>query len=158
MRWYKRSVVFAIGLFLELIIAVISCFLIKQNHEWLASLALPYFAPRSFLLYGAIMEIVYLSVAASLALYTAEARDLIRGISMTAIEGIAEISTLLFFFRFTYEITAFFLATITMVLFILNTMVFLAKNDAAGIVRLPALAATIYLWAVIYCILMINFA
>ncbi len=158
MRWYKRSVVFAIGLFLEVIIAVISCVLIKENHEWLMSLALPYFAPRAFLLYGVIMETLYLSSAASLALYTLEPRDLIRGISLTALEGIAEIVTLLFFFRFTYEITSFFFATATMVISIANTVIFLAKKDAAGIARLPALASTIYLWTVIYCILMINFA
>lgn len=158
MRWYKRSVVFAFGLFIEVIIATISCLLIKENHEWLASLTLPYFAPRSFLLYGVIMETVYLSSSASLALYTAERHDLILGGSLTLLEGISEIVTLLFFFKFTFEITAFFLATVTMVISIINTVLFLAKKDAAGIVRLPALAATIYLWAEIYCILMINFA
>ena len=157
MRWYKRSVVFAIGLFIEVVIAAISCLLIKENREWLTSLTLPYFAPKSFLFYGALMEIVYLSSAASLALYTAEKRDLAKGTILTALEGVMQIVTLLFFFEFTYEITSFLLSTLTMVVSQIITMVFLSKNDAAGIARLPTLAVTMYLWAVIYCILMINF-
>ena len=66
MRWYKRSIVFTIGLIIELVVATISCLLIKENHIWLSGLALPYFAPRSFFLYGVMMEIIYLSTAAAL--------------------------------------------------------------------------------------------
>ena len=157
MRWYKRSVVFAIGLFIEVVIATISCLLIKENREWLTALDLPSFAPKSFLFYGTLMEVVYLSSAAALALYTAEKRDLAKGILLTSAEGLAQIITLLFFFEFTYEITAFILSTATMVLSHINTMIFLEKKDVAGIARVPTLAVTTYLWAVIYCILMINF-
>ena len=158
MLWYKRSIVFAIGLLIELVVATISCLLLKENPSWLSSLTLPYFAPRSFLFYGALMETIYLSSAAALALFVTNASDLPKGILLTATEGALEVITLLFFFKFTYEITAFFLATITMVFSQINTMVFLGKSDAAGIIRVPTLAATLYLWAVVYCILMINFA
>jgi len=158
MRWYKRSIVFAIGLLIELAVATISCLLIKQNGAWLASLALPYFAPKSFLFYGICMEVAYLSSAAALALYAESIKDLPKGMLLTAAEGGAEVITLLFFFKFTYEITAFFLATATMVFCTLNTFLFLGKNDTAGIARIPALLVTLYLWTVIYCILMINFA
>ena len=157
MRWYKRSIVFAIGLLIELVVATISCLLIKENHAWLLSLSLPYFAPRSFLFYGIFMETIYLSSAASLAMYTKTASDLPKGIILTAIEGALEVITLLFFFKFTYEITSFFLATTTMIFSQINMMVFLGKSDAAGVIRIPTVAVTVYLWAVIYCILMINF-
>ena len=157
MRWYKRSIVFAIGLFLELIVATISCILIKENRLWLSGLALPHFAPRSFLFYGAIMETIYLSSAAALALYTKSVNDLPKGLSLTVIEGALEITTLLFFFKFTYEITAFFLATVAMVFSGITTMVFLGKTDSAGIARIPAFASILYLWVLIYCILMMNF-
>ena len=158
MRWYKRSIVFAIGLFIELIVATISCLLIKENGAWLVRLALPHFAPRHFLPYGILMECIYLSSAAALALYATNAHDLPKGVLLTSLEGGAEIASLLFFFKFTYEITAFFLSTITMILSIVNTIVFLSKSDYAGIARIPSLAATVYLWTIIYCILMINFA
>ena len=158
MRWYKRSVIFAMGLLIEVIVATISCLLIKENSDWLSRLTLPYFAPRSFFFYGVLMETIYLSSAAALALYASGSSELPKGILLTAIEGIAEILTLLFFFKFTYEITAFFLATITMVVSEINTMIFLEKSDAAGIARIPTLASILYLWAVIYCIMMINFA
>lgn len=158
MRWYKRSIVFAIGLLIEVVVAVISCLLIKENNFWLSRLSLPIFAPHSFLFYGFLMETIYLSSAASLALYATNSADLPKGTLLTAVEGFAEILTLLFFFKFTYEITAFFLATATMLLSQINTMIFLNKSDAAGITRLPCLAATLYLWVVVYCILMINFA
>ena len=158
MRWYKRSVVFAIGLFVELIIATISCILIKENRIWLSGLVLPRFAPRSFLFYAVLMEVTYLSSAAGLALYVQSARDLPKGIALTALEGGAETITLLFFFKFTYEITAFFLATATMILSVTNAFLFLSKSDAAGFARIPTLVVTLYLWTVIYCILMMNFA
>ena len=158
MHWYKRSIVFTIGIFIELVVATISCLLIKENHAWLSGLTLPYFAPRSFLLYGALMETIYFSSAAALALYTKSARELPKALALTSIEGLSQIVTLLFFFKFTYEITAFFLATVTMIIAQINTMVFLGKSDAAAIAKLPALGATLYLWVVIYCILMINFA
>ena len=158
MRWYKRSVVFAIGLFIELIVATFSTILIKENGEWLRTLALPSFAPKGFLLYGAMMEIAYLSSSFSLSLYVSQASDLPKGILLTAVEGVAEVITLLFFFRFTYEITAFFLATVTMIISTVVTILFLGKKDSAGIARIPALAVTLYLWTLLYCILMINFA
>ncbi len=158
MRWYKRSVVFAIGLFFELIVAILSCLLIKENRSWLETLALPYFAPRSFLYYAIGMEIVYLCSAASVALYTSSVRDLPKALLLNAAEGGAEIVTLLFFFKFTYEITSFFLATATMILSTVNTFLFLSKSDAAGIVRVGTMGVTLYLWVIIYCILTINFA
>ena len=158
MRWYKRSVVFAVGLLAELVVSILSCLLIKQNRAWLDNLALPYFAPRSFLFYAVLMESVYLSSAAALAFFVQNAKDLPKGLALTALEGASETVTLLFFFKFTYEITAFFLATGTMVLSVVNTLLFLRKSDAAGFIRIPTLAATVYLWTVIYCILMINFA
>ena len=158
MRWYKRSIVFAVGLLAELIVAILSCLLIKQNRTWLENLALPYFAPKSFLFYAMLMEAVYLSSAAALAFYVQSARDLPKGLVLTLLEGGAETVTLLFFFKFTYEITAFFLATGTMVFSVINSFLFLRKSDGAGFMRIPTLTATVYLWTVIYCILMINFA
>ena len=158
MRWYKRSIVFAIGLLAELIIATISCLLIKENHTWLRSLVLPYFAPRSFLIYAFCMEVAYLSAAASLALYVEHLSDLPKRLLLTAGEGTAQIVTLLFFFKFTYEITSFFLATATMVFSVVTNVLFLTKSDAAGICRLPTTVVTVYFWTVIYCILSINFA
>ena len=157
MRWYKRSIVFAIGLFIELIVATISCVFIKQNAAWIGSLRLPYFAPKAFPIYGIMMETIYLSTAASLALYAEHTGDLPKGVILISLEGAAEIVTLLFFFKFTYEITAFFSSTLTMILSTINTIVFLGKNDAAGIAKLPSLAVILYLWTVLYCILMINF-
>lgn len=157
MRWYKRSIVFAIGLFIELIVATISCLLIKENHTWLRSLVLPYFAPRSFFLYAFCMEVAYLSAAASLALYVERLTDLPKGLLLTAGEGFAQTVTLLFFFKFTYEITSFFLATATMVLSVVANVLFLTKSGAAGIWRLPTTIVTIYFWMVVYCILSINF-
>ena len=158
MRWYKRSIVFAVGLLAELVVAILSCLLIKQNRAWLENLALPYFAPRSFLFYATLMEAVYLSSAAALAFYVQSAKDLPKGLALTVLEGGAETITLLFFFKFTYEITAFFLATATMIFSVINSFLFLRKSDAAGFMRIPTLATTVYLWTVIYCILMINFA
>ncbi|MBO4479725.1 MAG: hypothetical protein J5774_05105 [Clostridia bacterium] len=158
MRWYKRSVVFAVGLFSELIVATISCLLIKENRAWLQNLVLPYFAPRSFLFYAVLMEVRYLSAAAALALYVNALKELPKGLFLTCLEGAAETVTLLFFFKFTYEITAFFLATATMVLSVVNNLLFLSKNDAGGIFHLPATLVTLYFWTVIYCILSLNFA
>ena len=157
MRWYKGSIVLAAGLCVELIVAVISCLLIKENSVWLLSLALPYFAPRSALSYGIIMEVGYLSAAVSLAIYATSLEDLPKGVLLTAVEGMLEIVTLLFFFQFTYEITSFFLATATIIFSVFTTSVFLSKRDAAGIARLPSLILHLYLWAILYCILMINF-
>lgn len=158
MHWYKRSVVFAIGLFLELIIATITTILIKGNGAWLRTLALPPFAPETFFPYGVLMEVTYLSSAFSLSLYASQASDLPKGILLTVVEGSSEIVTLLFFFRFTYEITSFFLATITMILSAIVTIIFLGKKDSAGIARIPTLLVTLYFWTILYCILMINFA
>lgn len=158
MRWYKYLIVLAIGLFLELVIAVISCILIKENGEWLASLSLPYFASRSPIFYGALMAVIYLSSALALAFYATHSADLPKGILLLSAEGVAEIVTLLFFFEFTYEITSFFLATATMILCVYTTSVFLRKSDSAGIARLPTVTIHLYLWTVLYCILMINFA
>lgn len=158
MRWYKRSVVFAVGLVLELIVATISCILIKENRTWLSALVLPFFAFKNFLPYAVCMEVVYLCTAASLALYTESAKDLPKGLFLNAVEGGMQILTLVFFFKFTYEITAFFLATATMIVSAIISFLFLEKNDSAGILRIGTFAVTLYLWTVIYCILMINFA
>jgi len=158
MRWYKFSIVFTIGLFIELIVAIFSSVIIKENGEWLASLSLPFFAPHSPLFYGVLTEILYLFSALSLALYTRSSADLPIGGILTAAEGIAEIITLLFFFKFTYEITSFFVMTGTLLLSCCNTSHFLSKRDAAGIARFPVFIITLYLWSVLYCILMINFA
>lgn len=157
MRWYKFSMVLAIGLLLELIVAAFSCLLIKENGEWLASLILPYFAPRSLVFYGALAETIYLSSAVSLACYAENKRDIPKGILLTASEGVAEIVTLLFFFKFTYEITSFFLATLTMLLSLFVTASFLARKSTAGVARIPAFIAHLYFWMVIYCILTLNF-
>ena len=157
MRWYKFSIVVAIGLLLELVVAVLSTLLVKENGEWLASLTLPYFAPRSPIFYGVLSEGIYLSSVLSLALFVREKCDLPKGILLTASEGVSEIVTLLFFFKFTYEITSFIFATATMLISVYNTSVFLSKEDAAGIARLPNLQIKLYLWTVLYCILMINF-
>ena len=157
MRWYKFSIVVALGLVIELIVAIPSTLLIKLNGEWLASLTLPYFAPRSALFYCALMEVIYLSSVVSLALYVKEKSDLPKAILLTCLEGLSEVITLIFFFEFTYEITSFFWATITMLLSVYNTSTFLSKEDAAGIARLPNLQVKLYLWTVLYCILMINF-
>ena len=157
MRWYKFSIVLAIGLLIELIVATISCLLIKQNSLWLSTLTLPVFAPKSFLFYSVIMEVDYLSTAVAFALYAKRVTELPKGAILCAIEGISEIVTLLFFFRFTYEITSFFLATVCMILSVAITGCFLKKNDPAGIARLPNLTIHVYLWTVIYCIVMLNF-
>lgn len=157
MRWYKFSIVLAIGLLVELFIAVPSSLLIKENGEWLSSLVLPYFAPRSPVFYGALMEVIYLSSVGALALYVERGSDLPKGIVLTVIEGLSEIVTLLFFFEFTYETTSFFFATATLLLSVYNCNVFLSKNDAAGITRLPNLLSKLFLWMILYCILNINF-
>lgn len=158
MRWYKFSIVLAIGLFLELIVATICCLLVKENGEWLASLTLPYFAPKNLFFYGALSEIIYLSSALSLAFYAQNKHDLPEGILLSLAEGILQILTLLFFFEFTYEITSFFLATATMCFSLFMTSAFLGKREAAGIAHLPTLAVHLYFWMVLYCILTINFA
>ena len=158
MRWYKFSIVLVIGLLLELLIAVPSSLLIKENGDWLAGLILPYFAPHSPLLYGALMEVIYLSSVLSLAFYAECRGDLPKAIGLTFIEGISEIVTLLFFFEFTYEITSFFLATVALLLSAYNCAVFSSKNEIAGITRIPNLLSKLYLWSVLYCILSINFA
>ncbi|MBO4472917.1 MAG: hypothetical protein J5765_03825 [Clostridia bacterium] len=158
MRWYKFSIVLAIGLLVELIVAIPSSILIKENGEWLAGMVLPYFAPHSPLFFGAMMEVIYLSAVFSLALYAKTRSDLPKGIVLTVLEGLSEIVTLLFFFKFTYEITSFFLATAALGLSLHNTGVFLSKSDPAGFARFPSLISKIYLWTVLYCILSINFA
>lgn len=158
MRWYKFSIVLAIGLLLELIVAIPSSLLIKENGEWLATLVLPYFAPHSPFFFGALMEVIYISSVLSLALYAEKRGDLPKGIFLTVIEGISEIVTLLFFFKFTYEITSFFLATTALILSIYNMTVFLSKSDPAGFARFPSLLVKLYLWTILYCILSINFA
>ncbi len=157
MRWYKFSIVLAVGLLIELFVAGISCFLIRANGEWVQSLLLPYFAPRSAVFYGVLMETTYLFSALSLSFYTESSRDLPRGVLLTAAEGAAEIILLAFFFELTYEIVSFFLSTFTMLLSFYNTTVFLKKNDLAGIFRLPVFSVTVYFWAVVYCVLMLNF-
>lgn len=157
MRWYKFSIVLAIGLFVELAVAAASCLLVKENGEWLASLTLPYFAPHSPLFYGAMTEVAYLFSALALACYASNLRALRKGVLLTAAEGSAEIVTMLFFFKFTYEITSFFLATATMLFSVYLTADFLSKKDVAGIVRFPVLAVHLYLWMILYCILTINF-
>ena len=158
MRWYKFSVVLAIGLLVELVVAIFSTLLVKENGEWLASLTLPYFAPHSPLFYGSLMVIDYLSTVVSLAFFTETLRDLPKGLLLIGIEGIFEIITLLLFFEFTYEITSFFSATATLLFSIYGTSVFLSKSDAAGIAKIPNLQVKLYLWTVLYCILSINFA
>ena len=158
MRWYKFSIVLTIGLSLELSIAILSCLLIRMNGEWLASLVLPYFAPKNPLFYGSMMEIIYLSSAASLGFYVKSSCDLPKGLCLTAAEGSMHLLSLLFFFKFTYEITSFFLATATMLFSVFITYVFLEKSAAAGFSRIPVLGLTIYFWTVLYCLLMINFA
>lgn len=158
MRYYKYLITLAVGLLLELVIAVFSCLLIKENGEWLRSLVLPYFAPKSFLFYGGMMITIYLSSASALACYVRSFSDLPKGILLTLFEGISEIVTLLFFFEFTYEITSFFFGTATMILSLANTAIFLSKSDRAGIVRLPNFIVKLYLWTILYCILSLNFA
>ena len=158
MRFYKSTIVFAIGLLLELGVAVASSVLVKENGEWLASLILPYFAPHSPLFYGVLTLVEYLSSATALAFYVKSGRFLPKGVLLTLLEGIAEIVTLLFFFEFTYEITSFFSATATTLLSLFITSLFLSENDVAGLARLPDLGVKLYLWVVLYCILTINFA
>ena len=157
MRWYKFSIVLAVGLLSELIIAALSCALIKENGVWLSHLLLPTFAPRSFVVYGVLMETSYLFSALSLACYVKSKSDVPKGLMLLAAEGIADVLTLLFFFRFTYEITSFFFATATMLVSIIVTSLHLKQSDVAGIVRLPVLSVHVYFWSVLYCILMINF-
>ena len=157
MRYYKHLIVLTIGITLELGVAIFSCLLIKENGDWIASLTLPYLAPRSPFFYGVLMVVNYLSAAASLACYAHCGADLPKGILLTLSEGIGEVVTLLFFFEFTYEITSFFLATLTMICSLVNTSIFLTKNDAAGICRFPSFCIKLYLWTVIYCVLTINF-
>ena len=158
MRFYKFAIILSIGLFLELLVAVLTSVVIKQNGEWLASLTLPYFAPHSLLFYGALSEVLYFSSALSLSFYVETRDDLPKGVLLTLLEGSAEILTLLFFFKFTYEIISFFLATATMILSFCNTSFFLSKRNAAGIARFPVFTIHLYFWAILYCILMINFA
>ena len=79
MRWYKFAIVLAAGLLLEVSIAAISCFLIQANGMWVKSLALPYFAPRSAVFYGVLMEIVYLCSALSLGFFTETKSDFPKG-------------------------------------------------------------------------------
>ena len=157
MRWYKFSIVLAIGLILELFVAIPSTLLIKENGEWLASLVLPYFAPHSALFYGTMMAVIYLSSVISLAFYAERSGDLPKGVLLTSIEGVSEIATLFFFFEFTYEITSFIFATITLLISIYNTSAFLNKSDTSAIARLPNLQCKLYFWTVLYCILTINF-
>ena len=141
-----------------MIVAVPSSLLIKENSEWLSGLVLPYFAPHSSVFFGVLMESIYLSSVISLALFTETRGDLPKGILLTAIEGISEIVTLLFFFKFTYEITSFFLATAALSISLYNTGVFLSKSNSAGIARFPIFLVKLYLWTILYCILSINFA
>ena len=157
MRWYKFSIVFAIGLIAEVVIAALSCALIKQNGEWLAKLILPGFAPKNFAVYGILMEINYLSSALSCAFYVKEKRELPKGVMLLFVEGLSDVVTLAFFFRFTYEITSFFFATATMILGVVVTSFHLKKSWIAGVARLPVLSIHSFLWSVLYCILMLNF-
>ncbi len=157
MRWYKFAIVLAVGLFLEVTIAAISCFLIQANGTWVRALVLPFFAPKSAVFYGVLMEILYLFSSLSLAFFVQTKSDFPRGFTLTAAEGVSEIILLAFFFELTYEIVSFFLATITMLISFYNTTVFLKKNELAGLFRLPVFQITVYFWAVIYCVLTLNF-
>lgn len=157
MRWYKFSIVLVISLLIELIVAIASSELIKANGEWLSTLSLPTFAPKSALFYGMLMELVYLSSATAVAFYVQGKSELPKALILNITEGGMQILTLIFFFSLTYEITSFFFATATMILSLFITSVFMKKSDAAGIIRLPALSIELYLWMTIYCILMTNF-
>lgn len=157
MRWYKFAIVFAAALLVEVAVAAISCTLIQANGRWVESLVLPYFAPRSALFYGVLMEILYLSSALSVAFFTETKSDLPRATLLNAAEGLSEIVLLAFFFELTYEIVSFFLATVTMLLSFYNTITFMKKSDLAGVFRLPVFQITVYFWAVVYCVLTLNF-
>ena len=157
MKWYKRTIVFSVGLGADLLFAVISAFLIQANGDWVKSLALPYFAPTSPLVFAILSEILYLSSALSLAAYVQGLRDLPRGILCTVAEGVSEIAFLAFFFELTYEIVSFFVATICIVLSFVNLWVFSKKGAGALLLRVPVVLIKLYLWMIVYCILTINF-
>ena len=157
MKWYKRTIVLAIGLMAELIFAALSAFLIRANGDWVESLVLPYFALRSPLLFAALSEITYLFSALSLAAYAERRRDLPKGVLCLASEGVSEIAFLCFFFELTYEISSFFIATACMVLSFINLWIFSKQNYIAVLLRLPVVLIKVYLWTIIYCILTLNF-
>lgn len=157
MKWYKRTIVLAIGLFLELIFAVISALLVRANGEWVASLVLPYFVPKSPFFFSLLGEGIYLFSALSFALYGESKNDLPKGILLTLIEGASELVFLAFFFELTYEITSFFLATACLLLSFVNLRSFAAKNENAALIRLPVVMIKTYIWTILYCILTLNF-
>jgi len=157
MRWYKFTIVLAIGLGTELLFAAFSSILLQANGEWIGSLVLPYFAPKTPLIYGVLTALIYLFSALSLAFYAEGKRDLPRGVLLTLIEGASELVFLAFFFELTYEITSFFIATGAVILSFMNLCIFSEKNDLAGFFRLPVFQIKLYFWTIVYCLLMINF-
>ena len=157
MKWYKFTIVLAVGLGAELLFASVSSLLIIANGEWIGSLVLPYFAPKSPLLYGVLAAFIYLFSALSLGFYVEGKRDLPRGVLLTLLEGASELVFLAFFFELTYEITSFFIATGALLLSFINLYVFSEKNDLAGFLRLPVFQIKLYFWMIVYCLLMINF-
>ena len=157
MRWYKFFIVLAIGLATELLFALPTGVLVRANGEWIASLTLPYFVPKSPLFFTLLTGVMHVSSALSLALYVEWTRDLPRGILLTVQESASEIIFLVFFFELTYEITSFFIATGCLAVSILTYCAYAKRNVAAGAARLPILSVKIYLWTALYCVLMLNF-
>ena len=157
MKWYKRTIVFAAGLFLELMTAAVSGLLLQSNGEWVASLILPYFVPKSPLFFSLLGIIVYLSSSLSLAAYYERMEDLPKGMLLMLAESASELIFLAFFFELTYEITSFFLATGCMILSFFTLWTFGKKSESAALIRLPVVQIKVYIWAIIYCILMLNF-
>ena len=157
MKWYKRTIVFSIGLGLELLFAIVTAFLIRENKAWVESLALPYFAPTSPLVFALLGEVMYVLSALSLSAFTKQLSDLPRGILSILAEGITEIVFLLFFFKLTYEITSFFIATGCLIVSFSNLWQFAKKGIAASLLRLPIVQIKVYFWMLVYCVLMLNF-
>ena len=157
MKWYKRTIVLAIGLTTELFFAAVSAFLIRANGAWVESLALPYFAPRSPLLFAILSEAAYLFSAFSLAAYAGNRADLPKGVICLVAEGVSELAFLAFFFELTYEISSFFIATGCMILSFINLWIFSKKGVGAALLRLPVVQIKVYLWMVVYGILTLNF-
>jgi len=157
MKWYKRTIILALGLGIEVCFAVLSGLLIKANGEWVASLILPYFAPRSPLFFGMLSGVMHIFSSLALAAY-AERKDLLpKGIFLTITEGISELVFLAFFFELTYEISSFFIATGCMLLSVICLWIYSKKSDSAALLKLPVVHIKIYLWMIVYCILTLNF-
>jgi len=157
MKWYKRTIVLAVGLGIELFFASISAFMIRANGDWVESLALPYFAPTSPLPFALLSEGMYLFSAISLAAYADRVSDLPKGILCNVAEGISEIVFLAFFFELTYEISSFFIATACLILSFANMWIFSRKSGSAALLRLPVAQIKLYYWMIVYCILTLNF-